>query len=200
MGSHGDGNRRWVRGRRANVKTGGSPEEFAGPETRSLAFERTLFFSDAVFAIAITLLVIDLHLPSLPDHPNGEQVLTALTSVLPGVFAYALSFATIGLYWLAHLRRYREVERVDERVSGINLILLGFVAFIPFPTAMIGQHGDQPAIVAVYAVSLTLAGLMGTLTWLYLERRGLLRPALSQRFIRYTTYRTLSVPLVMMRH
>ena len=100
------------------------------------------------------------------QRPTGEAVASALASVLPQVFAYALSFATIGLYWYAHWRRFRYIVRLDVQLLALNLVQLGLIAFIPFPTAMIGEHGDQPLIVIVYAVSLALAGVIGPLTWL----------------------------------
>jgi hypothetical protein len=90
-----------------------------------LDFERLLFFSDAVFAIAITLLIIEVHLPELPPDPTDQDIAAGLQVVLPQIFAYGLSFATIGLYWLAHWRRYRYVDGVDERLVAINLLLLG---------------------------------------------------------------------------
>jgi uncharacterized membrane protein len=141
-----------------------------GPEERGLGFERLVFFSDAVFAIAITLLIIEVRLPDLPRGATEDQLREALGALIPKVFAYVLSFATIGLYWLAHWRRFRYVARVNERLVAINLVLLGFVAFIPFPTALIGQHGDQPPVVIVYAVVVSLAGMFGPLSWLYAWR------------------------------
>jgi uncharacterized membrane protein len=170
----------------------------AGEPKHGLDFERLLFFSDAVFAIAITLLIIEVHLPELPSDPGNEDIVDAVRAVLPAIFAYALSFATIGLYWLAHWRRYRYVDGVDERLVALNLLLLGLVAFIPFPTAMIGEHGDLEVVVAIYALSLSAAGLMGPLTWLYAWRAGLVRRGVTAQFARYAAFRGFSVPLVML--
>ena len=89
----------------------------AAPGEHGLDFERLLFFSDAVFAIAITLLIIEIRLPPLPDPTTDEHVLEAIREVLPSIFAYGLSFATIGLYWLAHWRRYRHVIGVNSGLS-----------------------------------------------------------------------------------
>jgi uncharacterized membrane protein len=167
-------------------------------ESPGLDFERVLFFSDAVFAIAITLLVIELRLPDLPDGAGGEQVIAALQAQAPKLFAYALSFATIGHYWLAHWRRYQYVVRMDQRLAGLNLLLLGFVALIPFPTGVIGEHGDTIPAVVLYAVCLSLAGLAGTLSWLYADRAGLTEPDLPREFVRGAALRGLSVPFVML--
>ena len=119
-----------------------------------------------MFAIAITLLIIDIRLPTLPDQPTDQDLLDGLREVLPSIVAYGLSFATIGLYWLAHWRRYRYLTGVNERLVALNLVLLGLIAFIPFPTAVIGEHGDLAAAVILYAITLSAAGLVGPLTWL----------------------------------
>ncbi len=163
-----------------------------------LAFERVLFFSDAVFAIAITLLVIELRLPDLGEHATSDDVLRALQAQAPRLFAYALSFLTIGTYWLAHWRRYQVVERIDFRLATINLLLLGFVALIPFPTGVIGEYGDTAAAVVFYAVTLSAAGIMGTVSWLYADRAGLTVPGLSRHHVRSSSLRGMAVPIVML--
>jgi uncharacterized membrane protein len=165
---------------------------------RGLAFERVAFFSDAVFAIAITLLIIDVRVPALPEAATADQLLKALGATVPAVFAYALSFTTIGLYWLSHWRRYRLIARVDERAVGLNLVLLGLVAFIPFPTSVIGEHGDLVPAVVLYAFAQAAAGIAGTLTWIDVWRRGLTVPGLSETEARLTALRGFSVPVVML--
>lgn len=167
-------------------------------DEHGLDFERLLFFSDAVFAIAITLLIIEIRLPALPEPTTDGHVLEAVREVLPSIFAYGLSFATIGLYWLAHWRRYRYVTGVNERLVALNLVLLGLIAFIPFPTAVIGEHGDTAVAVIFYAVTLSAAGLVGPLTWLYAWRAGLVRPGVTARYARFAALRGFSVPLVML--
>lgn len=167
-------------------------------DAHGLEYERVLFFSDAVFAIAITLLVIDLRLPELPHGATGDDVLAAFVEQAPRLFAYALSFATIGMYWLAHWRRFQAIARTNERLAILNLILLGLVALIPFPTGLIGEHGDTPIAVVVYAVNLSAAGLAGTATWLYAARAGLAEADLPTNYTRRAALRGLSVPIVML--
>ena len=168
------------------------------PEAHGLDFERLLFFSDAVFAIAITLLIIEVRLPPMPERATNQALIESLQEILPSILAYGLSFATIGLYWLAHWRRYRYVARVDERLVALNLVLLAFIAFIPFPTAVIGAHGDLTVAVILYAITLSAAGLLGPLTWLYAWRAGLVRPDVGARYARYAAFRGFSVPVVML--
>ncbi|TMD60506.1 MAG: DUF1211 domain-containing protein [Chloroflexi bacterium] len=167
-------------------------------DRRVFGLERLVFFSDAVFAIAITLLVIDLRLPDLGDHVSNQQLSAALGALVPRIFAYALSFWVIGLYWLAHWRRYQYIERVDETLIALNLLLLGLVAFMPFPTALIGEFGDRPGIVVLYAGILSAAGAVGPVTWLYALRRGLVARDLPEAYARLTVIRAFSVPAIML--
>lgn len=191
---------RRMRQRHAPTQEGRTAAEAtrAASHEHGLEFERLLFFSDAVFAIAITLLIIDIRLPSLPDHATDQDLLDGLREVLPSILAYGISFATIGLYWLAHWRRYRYVTGVDERLIALNLVLLSLIAFIPFPTAVIGEHGDLAIAVIVYAITLSAAGLVGPLTWLYAWRAGFVRSDVTARYATYAALRGISVPMVML--
>lgn len=165
-------------------------------EPGGLGLERLVFFSDAVFAIAMTLLVIDVRLPELVGQISDGELADALGGLWPRVFAYALSFSVIGIYWMAHWRRYLLVERTDEGLARLNLLLLGLVAFIPFPTSLLGQYGDRSLVVALYAVVLALAGLSGAACWAYAASRGLLRPTVSPDQYRLSLLRGLAAPTV----
>jgi uncharacterized membrane protein len=166
------------------------------PPPRGL--ERIVFFSDGVFAIAITLLVIDLRLPDLPESVSSVTFNSALVALLPRVFAYLLSFGVIGLYWLAHWRRFHWIERSNGPLAMLNLLLLGCIAFIPFPTALIGSHGDRPIAVVIYAVSVSLPGIVGPASWLYATRAGLARPDITPQIVRLGAVRGLAVSAVML--
>jgi uncharacterized membrane protein len=176
----------------------GGADDAPPPSSDDLAFERLVFFSDAVFAIAITLLVIEVRLPALPADATEADVIAGIRATLPQIFAYVLSFATIGLYWLAHWRRFRYIVHVDSRLVAYNLVLLGFIAFIPFPTAVLGEHGDLVPAVVLYAVVLSAAGVVGPLTWLYAWRAGLAAPGLTDRYALLSAARGFSVPVVML--
>jgi uncharacterized membrane protein len=161
-----------------------------------LGLERLVFFSDAVFAIAMTLLVIDVRLPELAGQISDGELADALGELWPRIFAYALSFSVIGMYWLAHWRRYLLVQRTNEGLARLNLLLLGLVAFIPFPTSVLGQYGDRPLVVASYAVVLALAGMAGAACWAYAASRGLLRPSVTADEYRLGLLRGLTAPVV----
>jgi uncharacterized membrane protein len=132
-------------------------------------------FSDGVFAIAITLLVLDLRLP--PE--NGHTLTFLLLHDWPQYFAYVVSFLTIGIMWMNHHTMLAHITRVDRPLLVINLLLLMGVVAIPFPTALVAEHLQHPGGVAatvtyglvMIAVSLGFAGL-----WIYVvthaERLG----------------------------
>jgi len=175
----------------------GPPPPPSEEPARDSGLERLVFFSDAVFAIAITLLVIDLRIADIGAHASNEALVDAIRAIGPRIAAYVLSFAVIGLYWLAHWRRYHYIVRAVQRLALINLLLLGFVAFIPFPTAVMGDHGDLPAAVLLYVTTLTVAGLIGPVTLLYASRAGLIASGTPPDVVRYGVVRGLAVPIVM---
>jgi uncharacterized membrane protein len=119
-------------------------------------------FSDGVFAIAITLLVIELHAPAELD--PGETLAHALWLEWPSYVAYLVSFLTIGVIWLNHHRVFTQVARVDGPLLVLNLNLLLWTALIPFPTSVVadylGQGGEQAkTAMALYSGVFLLMGL-----------------------------------------
>ena len=163
-----------------------------------LGLERLVFLSDGLFAIAMTILVIDLRLPDLPIAATSDQVGAALGALAPRVFAFALSFAIISFYWIAHWRRFKLIERADATLAYLNLIQLAFIALIPFPTAVIGEHGDTAIATVVYAGTLSAAGVTGFLTWAYAARAGLAKAGVPHDYVRSGAIRGLSVPVIML--
>ena len=95
--------------------------------------ERLVMFSDAVFAIAITILAIELR----PPHAGPEGLAAALWGTWPKVLSFAISFAVIGQYRRSHVRLFRCVAEVDRITVSLNLLLLALVSFLPYPTAVL---------------------------------------------------------------
>ena len=191
------------RAARRRHETGASPiaAQHTGDSEHApdLGLERIVFLSDGLFAIALTILVIEVRVPDLPNAASSDQVINSLRALLPRLFAYILSFFTIiSLYWVTHWRRFRLIERADVRLAYLNLLLLGFIALIPFPTALIGEHGDTAIAVAIYAGTLAAAGIAGRLTWFHAERAGLLKAGVPRDVLRTEAARGLVVPAVML--
>lgn len=165
-------------------------------EAGQLEFERVVLFSDAVFAIAITLLVVDLHLPAIPAERVGAQLPAAMSRLFPDLLAYFLSFSTIGLFWLGHHRVVRMIARFDGVALGLNLLMLAFVAFLPFPTSVLGEYAPDVTAVVFYAAVMTLGGLVFSGLWFYVTQRGLVVADLERSVRRYYTLRALRAPVV----
>ena len=136
--------------------------------SRHHGFQRLLFFSDAVFAIAITLLILDVRLPP------GATVLD-LREAGPQILGFFISFYVIGRFWLGHHSLFEGVGGYDDRLLRANLVFLAAVVFLPFPTMVLSQLKASQGIV-FYGLSLTAVGLLLiNLTW-HARRPALLLP------------------------
>jgi uncharacterized membrane protein len=150
-----------------------------------------VFFSDAVMAIAITLLAVEIGRPAVTDGDLG----TALLDEWPDYRSFALSFLVIGLYWRGHHRVFRYIVRYDDGLVWVNLLFLLFIALLPFPTGVLGEHQGQPAAVVFYATTMVLVGLSMSALWLYASSgRRLIGDELSDRQIHYLRVRSLVTP------
>jgi uncharacterized membrane protein len=142
----------------------------------SAEFGRVAGFSDAIFAIAMTLLVLQIGVTGLPpDGGSARDMLDALQDALPEIASFVVSFYVIGRYWLAHHWFYSRLERVDRRLLSLNLLYLGFVAFLPFPTSLIGEYEQNPIAFVVFALSMAGVSLMEVSSTHHAYRAGLVR-------------------------
>lgn len=156
---------------------------------------RTMAFSDGVFAIAITLLI----LPLTDAVVDGDRVGESIVELLPNILTFALSFAVIGRYWILHHKVIDRLARADGGLMVLNLVYLACIAFLPFPTSVLGEHGPTTASVLLYAANLIAIGLASLLLWWYASRRSaLLRPSVTTWEIRTRTARTVAPTLAML--
>ncbi len=131
---------------------------------------RIEMFSDGVFAIAITLLVIEIGVPHLENEPEGTTLFGALIERWPSYLGYALSFLQIGVIWANHHNRFTYIARSDHILLFLNIVFLMCVAFIPFPTALLAEYiqsEERTVAVAVYTGTLAVTAVFFTLLWLY---------------------------------
>jgi uncharacterized membrane protein len=129
-------------------------------------------FSDGVFAIAITLLVLELKVPR-----NEHGLWRALVHEWPQFASYVTSFFIIGIMWVNHHSMFRAIVRSDRMLLFLNLLLLLWTALLPFPTALVADHlrgggTDASVAEAVYSANLTLAAIAFSLIWAHAVRGG----------------------------
>ena len=159
------------------------------PRRRGFRTGRLEAFSDGVFAIAITLLVLDIAVPAAAGH----DLLGAILGLWPSYLAYVASFSTIGAVWLGHNAITEYLDRADTAFVRLNLLLLLFVSFLPFPTRLvagfIGQDNAERVAVTFYGIILVLASTMLLVLWRYAVRAKLVRPDLADEEVDLLTER-----------
>ena len=162
-----------------------------GKHGSSLGFERLVFFSDAVFAIVITLLVLPLT-EAVADLATSENLAGDLTDLWPRALSFVVTFLVIGQFWIAHHTMFGVVRFYDRTLLWMNIVALLTVSFLPFPSALLGARSltDDRLPVVLYAASLTLASLAFTVTWHYALRRGLIAADTADRERRDLTIRS----------
>jgi uncharacterized membrane protein len=121
--------------------------------------ERLVFFSDAVFAIAITLLVIEIHPPDVHGGSLAET-LTGLVGTIPHFIGFLISFAVIGAFWSGHHRAFSLAGRIGPGILVWNLMLLGAIAFMPFVTGFMSAHYGKPGPAVFYWSWMLLTALL----------------------------------------
>jgi uncharacterized membrane protein len=122
--------------------------------------ERLVFFSDAVFAIAITLLVIEIHPPHLPHGAGNAQHLQALAGLIPQFVGYFISFWVIGAFWMGHHRAFGLAAHYSPRILVWNMALLNVIAFMPFVSAYLSSNQAQAVPTVAYCLMMTIAALL----------------------------------------
>ncbi len=162
----------------------------------SLGLERLIFFSDAVFAIAITLLVLELRVPELPPGVSSAELARRVLGLWHEALAFVISFLVIGIFWARHHQLYHYIARFDGRLLWLNLLVLLCVAFLPFPTALLSRYNDTQFAVAFYAGYLALVGLLMALLWSYAAAAGLVAPDLDRGVVRHHTLRLLGASAI----
>jgi uncharacterized membrane protein len=161
---------------------------------QEVALERIIFFSDAVIAIVITLMVLDIR---IPDGLPSADLPQALLDLWPKYLSYALSFLVVGVYWIEHQRMFKYVRRYDGHLIWLNFLLLMFIAFIPFSSNLLGEYGDEPIAVRVYAGLMIAIGMMKWVMWRYAtHNHRLVDASLSERVIRTSSILGLTAPAV----
>jgi uncharacterized membrane protein len=158
---------------------------------------RTEAFSDGVIAIAITLLVLEIRVPHLGA---GQHLTDAIFDIWPSYLAYLISFAVIGIMWINHHRLFQHIKRVDTVFLALNTLLLMFITFINFPTALLAEYlqdaDERRTAALLYSGTFTVTALVYNLVWRYASHNNrLLSPKADLKQVAAITQQYLYGPL-----
>jgi uncharacterized membrane protein len=141
-------------------------------------------FSDGVFAIVITLLILDIRFPEV----DYSQFGATLKSVLPRILAYVLSFIIIGLYWVIHHNSMHAVKKTDRGFLWLNILFLLCVSFIPFPTSLVGRYPFEAGPIIIYGLALITCDVVGYIMVVYVHyHRHLATAEFGDKYLRSHT-------------
>lgn len=158
-----------------------------------LEFERVAFFTDAVYAIAMTLLIVSIDVPTLTgDIGEPRRLLGELRELVPQFFSFFLAFLLLGRYWLAHHELFSSLVGVDRTLMSLNLVYLAFIAFLPFPTELVGKYEPNPVSVVLFALCLSVVSTMEAVMFRHAVRTGLSRVEIGRAQYRYGMIQSLT--------
>ncbi|HTS45250.1 MAG TPA: TMEM175 family protein [Puia sp.] len=153
--------------------------------------QRLEAFSDGVFAIATTLLILEI---KIPDHNDllHQSLFRYLLKLWPKYFAYTFGFITIGIYWSNHHYIFKLYKRTNHIFNMMNVAFLMAISFLPFPTAIFGDHINDPDqrqnAVTFFAIGIFLPAFVWFMMWLYaIHKKRLVDERLTESFIKYLT-------------
>ena len=157
-------------------------------------FERILGFSDGVFSIAITLMVLSLSVPVLTGSSAGPDLSAGLVAEWPAFLGYLVSFFVIGTWWTVHHRYFQYLTGFDLRLLWLNLLFLLGITLIPFLTNLIIIYHDSVLAVSLYALVQALAGGFMYAIWKYsTDHHRFVDPSMNPAFVRFLSFRSFIV-------
>lgn len=148
--------------------------------------------TDGVYAIAMTLLVLELH---VPDARSSSELVAGLAALAPNLFSFALSFAVLGTYWVGNAVSLTYFARVDRAALFLNVLQLFLISLLPFTTAVLGRYPDEAAAVILYGLHLEAIALTQYAHWVYVRRNPHLGAGVDARVIRAATRRIFIGPV-----
>jgi len=148
-------------------------------------------FSDGVFAIAITLLIFGIKTPVVANHDAGE-LKRQLWALWPAYLSFAASFAIVSVFWIGHHQMFQLISRSNRTLLWLNNAFLMCVAFIPFPTSLLGLYWDQRVATVFYCAAIIVTGVVFYALWAYASvGERLLYPGIPSRVVRIAGWRIL---------
>lgn len=137
--------------------------------------------SDGVFAIVMTLLILELGIETGDTINTNQKFWQALKHLFPNFIAYFMSFMILGIYWVGHHNQLIYLKSLDRYALWINILFLSFISIIPFITALINEYQNVNAPIVLYCIHLVLIGLLLLLNWRYAYKNGLIIPEIDKK-------------------
>ena len=163
---------------------------------RDTRLDRLFALVDGVYAIALTLLAVELVLPQASEHLHGEALLRSILEAWPKMLGFLTSFTLIAIFWHANHRAFHYLRRFDGRLDFLMLLQLLCIAFIPFPTAILGEHVSDPVAQEFYFGAILVTGLATLALWWHVSSEPrLVDPELPSRVIRRFHLNILAAPV-----
>ena len=149
--------------------------------------ERITQLADGVFAIVMTLLVLGVEVPQVPDEQIADRLVHEVLLLWPRIAAYVVSFLVLGIYWMGHHTQFHFMARVNRVALWINIFFFMFVCLVPFTTRLVGHYHGQEISFVLYGANLTAISLLLLLNWRYAAKAGLLKPDAGEEEMRNAT-------------
>lgn len=154
-------------------------------------------FSDGVFAVAITLLVIDIHVPSFPHEPSNGEMWVALGAIGSKLLIFAVSFIMIGFFWVGHHLIFWSIERSNRILMWLNLLFLFPIVCLPAATALVGEYPKNGTAATVYVAIVMSSTIALDLVWWYVSSNGLVSSTMTPENVKAQHRRLIVVTLIM---
>ena len=162
-----------------------------------LSKHRLEALADGIFAVAMTLLVIELKLPEHESVHDSAELAQGLVRLIPTLVAWIISFVVLAIFWFSHHRLFHYVRAVDPKLLWLNILSLCFVSLMPFSSALAGGYGRMVLSQCLYSANMILLSVLGLLQWRYVFRHPeLWNTPMTVGFYRGARFRTLGLILV----
>lgn len=152
--------------------------------------------SDGIFAIVMTLLILELHVPSLPASAANVEVVASIVALWPKFLTYVVAFVSLGVFWIAHHIMYHAVRRADRTLLWLNIAFFMLVSLLPFSTSVLNAFSRSLIAPFLFGANLALVGWLLFLQWLYIgSQSGMLASFATTEYRAAVTFRMLAVPI-----
>jgi uncharacterized membrane protein len=163
---------------------------------RQIRLDHVISFADAIFAFSITFMAISIHIPELTQNLTQAQVIDKLLESIPEFEIYVISFFVIGLYWIAYHQIFNHIEGSHSTMTWLTIVFLFFITLIPLATNLQIGYGHYQIVFALYALALTIAGSLLTITWLHATKNKLIDEKLTHNEIHLISLESILSPVV----